>query len=38
MVGAVEFISKPFKTQQLLKVLDRHIPKSEVQAYTLLRP
>ena len=37
MAGAVEFISKPYKNEQLLKLIDRHIPKSHFQSYTLLR-
>ena len=37
MVGAVEFISKPFRTQELLKLLDRHMRNSGYQPYTLLR-
>ena len=37
MLGAVEFISKPFKNEALLKLIDRHMPKSDSQPYTILR-
>ena len=37
MLGAVEFISKPFRNEALLKLIERHMPKPDVQPYTLLR-
>ena len=37
MLGAVEFISKPFKNEALLKLIDRHMQKSDSQPYTILR-
>ena len=36
MVGAVEFISKPFRSEELLKLIGRHIPQSDTQPHTLL--
>ena len=37
MLGAVEFIAKPFKNEALLKLIDRHMLKSHSQPYTILR-
>ncbi len=37
MVGAVEFISKPFKTKELLKLVDHYTKESGRRSYTLLR-
>lgn len=36
MAGAVEFISKPFRNDELLKLIDRHVPKSDARPRSLL--
>ena len=37
MVGAIEFLSKPFKTEELLKLVEHHAKRSARQSYTFLR-